>query len=163
KHPDKYNCALEDDILKLSCPDDKAEGEYGEICREAICSLLELAWQYVISCALGEMIPQCPRSVQASCIVVGTVEVANGRVVRVCNCPRSYVWSFAHLFEVLTATLMDGIACETDDNHDDKDPCGKKNGKRVCCREFELDCECLLNLLDINSTAPLLASTAMME
>ena len=71
------------------------------------------AWQYVISCALGELIPFCPKPSQGSCIVLGTVEVENGRVVRVCNCPRSYVWLIrAIFFEVLLATLLGELACE---------------------------------------------------
>lgn len=165
KHPDKYNCAIEDEILKIKipCAEEKTEGNYREMCRDAICRLLELAWQYVIDCALGEMIPRCPEPAQASCIVLGTVEVENGRVVRVCNCPRSYVWSFAHFFEVLVATLMDGIACETDENHDDKDPCDKKSGERVCCREFDLNCEWLVRLLRIDPYAPQYASTAAID
>lgn len=161
KHPDKYNCNLEEEILKIHCPE---TGEYyGKGWCDAICQLLKLIWQYVVSCALGEMVPRCPEPTQASCIVLGTVEVENGRVVRVCNCPRSYVWSFAHFFEVLVATLMDGIACETDESHADKDPCGKKDGKRVCCRELDLNCEWLVRLLRIDPCAPQYASMAAID
>lgn len=161
KHSDKYNCNLEEEILKIHCP--KTVEYYDKGWCDAICQLLKLIWQYVVSCALGEMIPRCAEPTQASCIVLGTVEVENGHVARVCNCPRSYVWSFAHFFEVLLATQMDGIACETDDDHYDKDPCDKKGGKRVCCREFDLNCEWLLRLLRIDPCAPRYASTAAID
>jgi hypothetical protein len=166
KYPDKYNCKLVEEILEIPIPSPPQGEDYGDFrekCRKSICDLLELAWQHVVSCWLGELVPPCPEPSQAACIVLGTVEVENGRVVRVCNCPRSYVWSFAHFFEVLLATLMDGIACETDDNHYDKDPCDKKGGKRVCCREFDLNCEWILRLLRIDPRAPRYASTAAID
>src|SRR5262249_35829573 len=137
KHPDNYNCTIEDDIRNIPFPDQKQEeeGNYKEKVREAFCRLLELVWQYVISCALGELVPPCSEPSRASCVVLGTVEIENGRIVHVCNCPRSYVWSFANFFEVLLATLMNGVACESD-NEDDE----KQAMKHICCREFDLDC-----------------------
>lgn len=88
------------------------------------------------------------------------MEVENGRIVRVCNCPRSYVWSFAHFFEVLLATLLGGLACEEDDREQQyEDDCKETDKRRVCCRKIDLDCKWLFALLDTNSSATRFAGT----
>jgi hypothetical protein len=134
KHPDKYNCTIEPDIRKIPFPQDRSyqtgttsptydvgesrevrthPGEnYSEDVRLAFCRLFKFANQYVVSCIMGEMIFPCPESCEPSCIVLGTVEVVGDKVVHVCNCPRSYVFSFASFWEVIVATVLGGLACE---------------------------------------------------
>jgi hypothetical protein len=139
--------------------------------------------------------PALPEASQGSCIVLGTVEVLNGKVTHVCNCPRTYVWSFANFVQVLLATLIGGLACEDKDKTratlntgqgntldlpPNSDPAGAVNTatpsdtatprdpkKHVeghsCCREFELDCDFLLKLLDVNPRSPMFASTASLD
>ena len=141
KHPDHYNCTVKDEIDAITCPDD---GDY----KETICAIIEIAWRHVISCALGELIPVCREPCKATCVVLGTVEIENGELVRVCNCPRNYVWSAAHFFEVLIAWLAGLFACE-------------KEGEEVCCAELDLPCESLAALLGIRGTqAKSLSQTA---
>jgi hypothetical protein len=150
KHPDRYNCNLEADILKIHCPHDECEG-FPEKIREAFCRLLELVWQYVISCVLGEFVVPCPEPSTGSCVVLGTVEVEDGCVVRVCNCPRSYVWTFPNFFEVALATLIGELACEDQAGYGEGEQhCGQTPQKHPCCREFDLDCNWLLKLLRVN-------------
>jgi hypothetical protein len=150
RHPDRYNCNLEADILKIHCPHDECEDFPGKI-REAFCRLLELVWQYVISCVLGEFVVPCPEPAAASCVVLGTVEVEDGCVVRVCNCPRTYVWSFPNFFEVLLATQFGEMACEDQVRAwEGEEQCGKPVKEHPCCREFDLDCNWLLKLLRVN-------------
>ena len=135
KHPDKYNCMLDYDIRKIPFPEytnntsstapsssydpnDPASrsqtltGNYGEDVGSAFCRLLELAYQHVVSCILGELIFPCKEPCEPACVVLGTVEVIGDKVVHVCNCPRSYVWSFGSFWEVLIATLLGSLACE---------------------------------------------------
>jgi hypothetical protein len=151
KHPDRYNCTLEAEILKIHCPHHECE-DFQEKIREVFCRLLELIWQYVISCVLGEFVPPCPEPSKGSCVVLGTVEVEDGCVVRVCNCPRSYVWSFSNFFEVILATLIGESACENQVRyHEGEEHCGKPVKEHPCCREFDLDCNWLIKLLNINS------------
>jgi hypothetical protein len=151
KHPDRYNCTIEAEILKIHCPHHERE-DFQEKIREAFCRLLELIWQYVVSCVLGEFVPACPEPSTGSCVVLGTVEVEDGCVVKVCNCPRSYVWSFANFFEVLLATLMNEVACENPVPYrEGEEQCGKPVQAHPCCREFDLDCKWLIDLLSVNS------------
>lgn len=138
KHPDKYNCTLNYEIQKIPFPQDPAydtnstlprydEPNAQERYREgrthlgenysgdvgaAFCRLLELAHQHVVSCILGEMIFPCKEPCEPACVVLGTVEVVGDKVVHVCNCPRSYVWSFGAFWEVIIATVLGGLACE---------------------------------------------------
>ncbi len=182
KHPDRYNCKLDDEIRNIILPDQKTyQTNYGANVRSAFCELLRLAWQYAISCALGELIPRCPGPNHASCVVLGTVEVRGGCVTHVCNCPRSYVWSFANFWQVLVATVIGGAACEEDKREDKPyttgtsetgtnlaganvtnrhdDACDVKP-HHICCAEFDFDCEWLLGLLSVSPRSLNLAGTA---
>lgn len=164
--PDRYNCGLEKEIRAIrtawfedSNPD--GTGNNNQEIGNAFCRLLELAWQHALSCVFGELIPRCAEPAQSSCVVLGTVKVENGQLVHVCNCPRSYVWSPANFTEVLLATVLGGLACEAD--YSKADPEGSYNTitkREFCCREFELDCLCLLRSLGANSEAPFFSGIA---
>ena len=147
KHPDQYNCRMESDILDLEFPT-AAEIEKGTSAESIYCRLLEIAFNHVLSCLFGELAFPCPEPAKASCVVLGTVEVEDDCVVRVCNCPRDYVWTFPSFFQVLFATLAGSAACETieapehryklKDEHED---CGCKHGDptQTCCRMYSID------------------------
>ena len=174
KHPDKYNCKLADQIRQNILPDpkDTQDPNYGQKVNEAFSTLLRLAWQHAISCALGELVPRCPGPDHAGCVVLGTIEVRGGCVTHVCNCPRSYVWSFANFFPVLIATLFGELACEekekavatptptdTPRTNIPGTPAGtdipnqyeKDQERRVCCGELDATCDQLLKLIGVNS------------
>jgi hypothetical protein len=99
---------------------------------------------------LGEVIFSCACPPKASCVVLGTVEVEDGRLLGVCNCPRSYVWSFANFYEVLLATLVSGEACaparqdRTDVSDSERRPREEECG---CCASFDFHCERFMALL----------------
>jgi hypothetical protein len=167
KHPDLYNCIIEEDIRNLIFPDKpgdirdpagKLTGEqnYRNEVRDIFCRLLNLAYRHVIDCVLGECAFPCAEPCEASCVVLGTVEVEYGRVVRICNYPRDYVWSFASFFQVLVPTIYGGLACEEDPHSKNHNGCEEET-ERICCREFELNCEQfvsdLLKGAHVNSTA----------
>jgi len=162
-HPDHYNCTIEDDIRAIQFPQ-ASDNDYGTKVRDAFCRIIELAYQHVLSCAFGALTFSCSEPRPASCILLGTVEVCNGRVVRVCNCPRWYVWSFTSFFQVLFATLFESRACESVEQvgHDPASTtprttnagttvrgwgktaaedcgCGKSPLPATCCREFHID------------------------
>lgn len=174
KHPDLYNCTIEEDIRNIIFPNrpsdtghipgtatHPAAGQnYGNEMKDIYCRLLELAYQHVIACILGETVFPCAEPCAASCVVLGTVEVEHGRVVRVCNCPRDYVWSFASFFQVLVATIYGGLACEVDPHSKDRDDCEEET-EHICCRDFELNCEWFLRNLIANPKSAHLASTAL--
>ena len=170
KHPDKYNCKLADEIRRNVFPDPNTAGGFGQKVKEAFSTLLRLAFQHAISCALGELVPRCPEPKHAGCVVLGTVEVKGGCVTHVCNCPRKYVWSFANFFQVLLATVLGGIACEEEEpaasgSGTSNDPVGavnpsttpppgagdeEKHERHICCRDFDASCEEILALINVS-------------
>jgi hypothetical protein len=152
KCPDRYNCGLEEELRKLDCPKDAA-GEYARGTRDAWRRLFELVRQYVYDCILGELVFSCPEPCEASCVVIGTVEVRDGRLMQVCNCNRKYVWSFANFYQVLIATVLGGAACS---RHRVKPKMMEiDREQRIqwqlehedhCCPTFEIDCERFLRI-----------------
>jgi hypothetical protein len=151
--PDLYDCTLWDQVCRLYCPTDRRR-EY-ECYQESFCKLFELITRYAYDCILGEMIFECPCPPQAQCIVLGSVEVEGGKLLRVCNCPRTYVWSFASFVEVFLATFVGGAACApepclevadrertTDEGVEEgrlrREP--KEKRERICCTTFDIDC-----------------------
>jgi hypothetical protein len=124
---------------------------YATDIRNAVCRIVELAYSHVMGCVMGELAFTCPEPAHASCVVLGTVEVENDCLMRVCNCPRDYVWSFGAFWQVAMATLFGSEACQADENETTKDKggglddlanryrrcgCGSPLGDRPCCREF---------------------------
>jgi hypothetical protein len=160
KHPDQYNCRITKDISEINCPPQGEGDNYVKAVSDAFCKLLNLAYKSWISCLMGELIFPCAEPCEASCIVLGTVEIEDGELVRVCNCPRSYVWSFAHFYEVLVASILGRLACENEgvdtEKSDDKD-CSDQH---VCCRDFNVDCCCFMKLFDADANATGAASAA---
>jgi hypothetical protein len=144
--PDKYDCTLEDQLCQLHCPHE--EGRDWERYRECFCKLFELMLRYVYDCILGDFIFPCPHPSKARCVGLGKIEVEDGRILHVCNCPRTYVWSFAHFFEVLLATILGGAACTSHDRKptDEEGRHETERHKEVCCTRFVIDCEQFLEL-----------------
>jgi hypothetical protein len=153
--PDPYDCTLWERLCRLQCPtEDRWRYErYQESFRE----LFELIVQYAYDCILGEMIFECPCPPKAHCVGLGTVEVEDGKVLRVCNCPRTYVWTFANFVEVFLATFVGGAACAPH-HHEDagaKDRAAgtygegrthREKDERHCCATFDLEHEQFLKL-----------------
>ena len=97
--PDQYNCDLERLVFKLH-PPARDEGD-GPTPLEAFTRLLELIEKHVFSCVLGELAFLCPEPPKECCVIIGSVEIENGRLTRVINYPRWYLWCFANFLEVL--------------------------------------------------------------
>jgi hypothetical protein len=168
QHPDKYNCTIEHQIRKVRFPEihrksEKAVETYLEELRDAFSSLLAVAWQHAVSSALGELVPACYEACEAGPIYLGTVVVENGRLIKVCNCPRSYVWSFANFPEVLLATTLGGLACEKKTKDSDETEDNTRETKEICCRDFDFDLDCFLQWLKISHKAPYYAGTELIR
>jgi hypothetical protein len=168
QHPDKYNCAIEHQIQKIRFPEvhkksEKAQEAYLEELRDAFSSLLAFAWQHAVSTALGELVPACHEVCEADPIYLGTVVVENGRLIRVCNCPRSYLWSLANFPEVLPATILGGLACEKKTENGSETEDQTKANKEICCRDFDFDLDCFLRWFSLNYKAPHHAGTELIH
>ena len=149
-----------------SSPSSYSSQNYGTEIRNAVCRIVELAYSHVMACVMGELAFTCQEPAKASCIVLGTVEVENGCLMRVCNCPRTYVWSFGSFWQVLMATLFGSQACKSNESETMQSPgdtttphgpvstqepygldkladryrrcsCGSPLGDKPCCQEFK--------------------------
>jgi hypothetical protein len=153
--PDQYNCDMERDVCKVCAPAREGERD-GASALECFTKLFELIQRYVFSCILAEFAFLCPQPSETCCVLIGSVEVENGRLTRVINYPRWYLWSFANFFEVLIYTLANEAACgkEADELHpmerpEPRDPCNAG-----CCPEIEVDLCTFLNLFIAENRAP---------
>lgn len=128
KYSDQYNCAIKDEINAISEP--AISGPAVEQRRESFCLLLQIAWRRAVSCALGHLLPACADPGQAGCVVLGTVEIEDGKLLRVCNCPRTFVWSAANFLPVLISSAVNlfGSLRKQDD---------------VCCGDYDVGCNTL--------------------
>jgi hypothetical protein len=133
-NPDQFNCNLFDEVSCLSCPRecndeqrnrDRKEWEklYREEQRESFRKLLYYVQRYQYDCVFGDLIFSCQQPCEANCLVLGTVEVLNGKLVRVCNTPRKYLWAPANLIQVLIYEIMTGGLTSGEGCEDRKVPC----------------------------------------
>jgi hypothetical protein len=145
-----------------------------------------------MACVMGELAFACPEPAQASCVVLGTVEVENERLIRVCNCPRDYVWSFGSFWQVAMATLFGSLGCKGSHEHEAKSHdgvterqqagaphakiddlvqkyrrCGCEDtlGDKPCCREFEPrdGCEAFIRTLQQGGRATPDLATSLLD
>ena len=152
--PDQYNCDLEEQVYRLRPPRWKGE-EANPPALEAFTKLIELIQKYVFSCVLAQFAFQCPEPPDACCVLIGSVEVENGRLTRVINYPRWYLWCFANFFEVLVYQMANDAACAKKNTgqssfYPPENPQAPADG---CCPSFEVDiCE-FLHLFDADNLA----------
>jgi hypothetical protein len=136
--PDQFNCNLLDEVSCLSCPKDcgdedrrRGDKEWEKIylteLRESFRKLLYYMQRYQYDCVFGDLIFSCQQPCEAHCLVLGTVEVLNGKLIRVCNTPRKYLWAPANLIQVLIYSIMTGGLAS----------CGDADGRKVpCCPDY---------------------------
>ncbi len=88
--------------------------------------LLYYMQRYQYDCVLGDVVFDCQQPCEAHCLVLGTVEVLNGKLVRVCNTPRKYLIAPANLLHVLIYDIMTQEL-----------GAGKEDGKVRCCPDYD--------------------------
>jgi hypothetical protein len=139
--PDEYNCGLYDEVVRLRCPDEyddaneRKTGDFGDVLRR----LLTYLQHYQFDCAFGELVFPCAEPCEAHCLVLGTVEICNGRLTRVCNTPREYLWAPANFVQVLLERILTGRleaagAKESGAEHEEHE--GKHEHHARCCPEY---------------------------
>jgi hypothetical protein len=161
KYPDPLNCCLCDELNTLDCPKD---GDAGAV-KAAYDSLLKLVHTYIYDCMRAELVFCCDEPECGSCIVLGTVEVVDGKICRICTCHRQYLWTIANFLEVLLYEVLVGSSCKstsagssfTNRHGDEKEPVHE------CCpgTDILLDRFLLLFSKDRNSGA--LAATSLIQ
>jgi hypothetical protein len=155
--PDQYTCNLEEQVYRLRQParDDR---DVGTPALEAFTRLLELIQKYVFGCVLAQFAFECPEPPDPCCVLIGSVEVVNGRLTRVINYPRWYLWCFANFFEVLVYTLANEAACSQEQDNTKNQDTSKQTDDRKprnggCCPDFEVDVCDFLNLFVADNQA----------
>jgi hypothetical protein len=154
--PDQFNCGLFEEVSCLTCPgecrdgNDRRDGDsevrrlYRDELREAFRKLLYCMQRYQYDCVFGDLIFSCQEPCEAHCLVLGTVEVVNGKLTRVCNTPRKYLWAPANLLQVLTYEVMSGRqseerGCREDEHGATCCPSYPKFEPTEFLREFEVN------------------------
>ena len=161
--PDPYNCNLEHEVCRLHPPADP-NNPVGPTPQEAFTRLFELIQRHVFSCVLNELAFLCPDQPENCCVLIGGVEVENGKLTRVINYPRWYLWCFANFFEVLAYTIATEGACSPASAYNRiRGAQGEEAARKRydgCCPTFEIDvCE-FLNLFQIqHRTSEFMASS----
>jgi len=101
--------------------------------QEAFRKLLYYMQRYQYDCVLGDVVFNCQQPCEAHCLVLGTVEVLNGKLVRVCNTPRKYLMAPANLLNVLIYDIM------TPQLHPHEGCRDKDDDKEIacCCPDYD--------------------------
>jgi hypothetical protein len=134
--PDQYNCNIEEEVCRLRPPCRENERE-GPSAFEAFTRLFELIQKHVFTCVLAQFAFPCPEPSDPCCVLIGSVEIENGKLTRVLNYPRWYLWCFVNFFEVLIYTLANDAACAKPEKREGDDQQERRKGG--CCPEFEVD------------------------
>jgi hypothetical protein len=144
-YPDELDCCLLREVECLRCPE-RDRDDYAEEMRACYCRLLELMLRYQYDCVMSDLVFGCCEPEKARCVVLGTVEIVDGLLCRVCNTPRRYVWSFANLLPVAISTIL---TAGLERPADGESPVEERDRWRGCCPDYgPLDCDCFLNEFD---------------
>jgi hypothetical protein len=140
QYPDELECGLAKKVARLCCPEERGE-HYGPAMARAFAELFELMHHYQYDCVMADLVFGCPCPEKACCVVLGSVEIEDGCLIRVCNTHRRYVWSFANLIPILTEEALTA-AFETVEGGEE----GHRHERRHCCPEYgPFDPEAFLN------------------
>src|SRR5208282_3902066 len=114
-------------------------------------------------CVLSDLVFGCCEPEKSCCVVLGTVEIVDGCLVRVCNTPRRYVWSFANLLPVAISAILTGsVTAAASEDPDGKD--GKGRSRFQCCPDYgHFDCDVFLREFETDESARYKAATAILE
>src|SRR5664279_1798788 len=102
---------------------------------------------------MGELVFSCQEPCEAHCLVLGTVEVRDGKMVRLCNTPRKYLWSAANLLPVSLYYLLNERALPGS-------KCGEQEEPGCCPAYPHFKPEHFLEEFDEDKCGRLLAATS---
>jgi hypothetical protein len=140
QYPDELECGLAKKVGRLCCPEETGD-RYGPAMARAFAELFELMHHYQYDCVMADLVFGCPCPEKVCCVVLGSVEIEDGCLVRVCNTHRRYVWSFANLIPILTEEALTA-AFETAEGGEE----GHRHERRHCCPQYgPFDTEAFLN------------------
>ena len=163
KHcPDELDCCLIHEVECLHCPEWDRDEYEKQICA-CFCRLFESMLRYQYDCVLSDLVFCCIETPRTCCVVLGSVEIVDGCLVRVCNTPRRYVWSFANLLPLAIGAILTGsLMAERKRQHEGQD--GEHHHHQRCCPDYgPLDCDLFLREFEMDGSARYKAATAILE
>lgn len=162
--PDPYDAQLESAVQALAAPTKVAatQDATNQVTPEtAICGLFGRVWSYLANCLYSAMVFPCPAPKCGGEVVLGTVEIENGKLARLCHCGRSYVWSAANFWQVLVAYLVETKTCESSARALTNqagtvvsNSTATSGGSGHCCPEIDLSCNKFFSLYLLDQRAP---------
>jgi hypothetical protein len=171
KCPDLYDAALASDVAALKCPANPAAGQtvdFGPV-ESAFCALFQCVVRYITDCITGQLIFSCPAPETSGEVILGTVEIVNGKLAKICHCSRNYVWAAANLIQVLIATLALGT-CQENDTSTVYNAAGQPTAvadrspkQHVCCSDIDVNCRNFVELYAASKDAMRLNVTTPLE
>ncbi|MGB8842764.1 MAG: hypothetical protein WCC64_17045, partial [Aliidongia sp.] len=160
--PDELDCCLLREVECLCCPERDC-GDWECEIRKCFCFLFELMLRYQYDCVMSELVFGCAEPEKACCVVLGTVEIVDGRLCRVCNIPRRHVWTFANLLPLAISTVLTGSLGGTPTGEGGKDNCEPPR-RFECCPDYgPFDCEVFLREFETNVSARYDAAAAILQ
>ena len=149
KFPDPYDAQLEHKVQTLAVPDShtRERDVKDRVTPEmSFCGLFNRVWGYISNCLNSAMIFPCPAPKCGGEVILGTVEIENGKLARICYCGRSYVWSAANFWQVLVAYLVESNTCKEPEEapehaasaYEQSPP--ERHRHHHCCPEIDLNC-----------------------
>lgn len=154
-NPDELSCRLARDVAALKCPDATGDA-LASAMAPAFSDLFELMHRYQYDCVLADVVFACATAEEACCVLLGSVQVEDGSVVRVNNTPRSYVWSFANIVQVLTSEILTAATTAPAKLRGDE----PARHPDPCCPTFNFDQVSFLREFAVDGAGRYLAATA---
>jgi hypothetical protein len=160
RSPDPYDALLEDKVQLLTPPGQtelEREANWRAIAEKSFCGLFGAVWSYISNCMYSAMVFPCPAPKCGGEVILGTVEIKDGKLARICHCDRPYVWSAANFWQVLVAYLVETKTCEQSVDtlgNAANLPGGKLPEAGHCCPEADLNCSKFLTLYLLDPKSP---------
>lgn len=140
--PAEYTCSMGDAVNKIKCPEANSNTFAADM-GTAMQDLLNLIYQYSVELAMGDMVFDCCEPDESGCVVLGAVYVENGKLIRVCNMPRDYVWTFNNLVKIAQIELMNYALKLV----------GRRQGSTSCCPVLKFDASTLQKRIAYSRTS----------
>jgi len=129
EHPPLLHCHLAEEIAALKCSKtDRSDRS----AKDLFCEFFRLVNIYLMDELMTALLPQCPKPKPGCGVVLGTAEVRAGKIVRLCNTPRQYVWTLRNALPLL---FLWAVTNAVTDREVDSE----------CCFDYKFRCDLLEN------------------
>jgi hypothetical protein len=108
-------CELIQALNAINCPSapnsDAGFETYVSQMQVALMATVELLVNLFVNCVCYEILPKCPPEVCEDRLLLACVTVRDGRVIRVCHEPRSYVLTAHNAVSAVLSVLLSDLCC----------------------------------------------------